>query len=93
MKTTTSYAQFHNLETARVAHAAHAELMRAHAGGPGSTELYLYYRPMELGVFPDKPDDTWTLGENERVPTHCTEAQLAYWFAQRTARLPYLTGD
>ena len=91
MKTTKSYAQFHVNEVARVATAAHRALMAAFAGHPGSMDLWLYYRPMELGIFHAAPDETWTLAIGERIPTHLEVGQLVRWVACRAGQVPYLT--
>ena len=89
-----SYAQFHVNESERAARAAHAQLMRATAGGEGSTELYVYYKRMRLEALADWPTPVdrleWTLAWGERVPTHLTVDQLIRWFAERSGQVPYL---
>ena len=80
-----SYAQFHVNENDRVAREAHAMLMKGEVN-----ELYLWFEPKRLIVATDKPSDKAQLAFGERVPTHLTVDQLVYWFAQRTARVPYL---
>ena len=82
----------HRDESARVAREAHVELMRVGRGGPGSSELYLYYRPGKLGAFSEAPPG-WTLGSPERIPGNLTERQLVAWFEQRTGNLPYLQDE
>ena len=83
-----SNALFHVEETARVAHAAHARMMR----DPFQT-LYLFYKPMRLEAFGDEGaplGEGWTLAFPERLPGNLTVYGLCAWLAARTGRIPYL---
>jgi hypothetical protein len=71
---------------ARIAKEAHARMMN------GETELYLWFKTLELIVASEKPEGA-ELAINERIPSHMTVEQLNYWFAARTGRVPYLPGD
>lgn len=89
-----SDAQFHVMETARVAKAAHDRLMRDARAGVFPT-LYVYYKTRRLECFAEGETplgEGWTLAWPERVPGDKTAEQLSYWFAARTGRVPYL-GD
>jgi hypothetical protein len=83
-----SDALFHVNETARVARAAHARLMRG-----DMPALYVYYRTRRIEAFVDgecPSGEGWTLAFPERVPSDLTADQLVAWFAARTSRIPYL---
>lgn len=79
-----SFAQFHVNEVARVAREAWTHYMR------GGDSVWVYYRPMRLGVFSEKPEG-WTLAYGERVPSHLTVEQLSRWVATFADKTPYLT--
>lgn len=91
-RTVTGYANWFVLEVGRVARLAHAELMRAYAGGPGSTELYLWFKRGALAVAADKPEG-FELGHAERLPTDRTEHQLYGWIHDKAARLACLPSE
>lgn len=93
MRTVENYAQYHVNETNRVANEAFALLMRAGREGL-NPELYCWFtaRLRQLHVGEEKPHEDSKLAFAERVPGHLTKEQLHYWFAARTARVPYLGG-
>jgi hypothetical protein len=80
-----NYAQFHVNENARIAREAHAILMNGEVD-----ELFVWFEPKRFIVATSKPSDRAQLAFSERVPTHLTVDKLINWFAQRTARVPYL---
>lgn len=60
----------------------------------GETDLYVYYRTLNIHAFADGEDTSgWTLAWPERLPTNLTADQMVRYFAERTGRLPYLPGD
>jgi hypothetical protein len=91
-RTMNSDAQFHVIETARAARAAHARMMADQSGAA----LFVYFRTRRIEAFPDGEVPTgegWTLAWPERVPGSLTADQLVGYFAARTGRLPYLGED
>ena len=89
MRTTTSWALWFNGEVARAGRGAWEELMRAYAGGPGSTELWLYFKRGELR-FANACPEGFQLGCAERLPGDMTVAQTIAWTHQRATRLECL---
>ena len=80
-----------HIETsARAARDCHERMVR------GEHEFYVYYKTREIKAmsYADMPISAqWTLAWAERVPENLTADQLVRYFAERTGRLPYLSGS